>query len=111
MSRSEFAKKTKLAAFERSNGCCEHCFNKIITSAEYDHVLPDYLGGDNSLDNCECLCKKCHAIKTKSDRNGIDRARRGLEKLAGARNRKSRPMPGTKASGIKKKLNGSVERR
>jgi len=86
MARTEFSKKTKLAAFERANGHCERCGNKILTHAEYDHRLPDYLGGDNDLANCVCLCPKCHGRKTKEqDRPAIDKTRRTLEKRAGLR--------------------------
>jgi len=111
MSRAEFSKSTKLAAFERAGGHCEKCLQRITTGAEYDHIKEDYISKDNSLSNCMCLCKKCHAIKTKASRPAIDKTRAIYEKRAGARKSKGRPMAGTKASGFKKKLDGSVERR
>jgi 5-methylcytosine-specific restriction protein A len=83
--RNNFSKKTKLAAFERAKGHCENCGNKILTSAEYDHRIEDYLTHDNSLENCVCLCKKCHDIKTKRSRPAIDKTRRIIEKRAGVR--------------------------
>lgn len=47
--RAEFTKKTKMAAFEREKGHCQRCGCKIITHAEYDHALEDYISKDNSL--------------------------------------------------------------
>lgn len=106
MARSEFSKKTKLAAFERAKGHCENCGAKILTAAEYDHRIPDYLGGSNELENCVCLCPKCHRRKTtEQDRPAIDKSRRITEKRAGVR----------KGRGFnkrwRKKMDGTVERR
>ena len=66
MSRSEFSGKTKKAASERANGHCENCGLPFSASnpVEYDHELPDGLGGDNSLENCVALCRGCHRGKT-----------------------------------------------
>lgn len=89
--RAEFSKKTKLARFEYANGHCEECGLKILGSAEYDHDKEDFIGGDNSFDNCRCLCKKCHGRKTKKNRPQIDKTRRIYEKRAGVRT--SRPFP------------------
>lgn len=91
--RAEFDKKTKLAAFERAKGHCEKCGCKIITSAEYDHVIEDTLTHDNSLANCMVLCVKCHAAKTKRNRPAIDKTRRIFEKRAGVRAKRGRGFP------------------
>lgn len=97
MTRSEFSKKTKLERFEHAQGHCETCGCKIVGSAEYDHQIPDNLGGENSFENCRCLCKKCHGLKTQTeDRPRIDKARRVIEKRAGVRQSRSfrKPPPG-----------------
>lgn len=85
MTRREFSKSVKLARFEHAQGHCEICGNKIITRAEYDHAQEDYIGGDNSFENCRCLCVKCHAVKTAKSRPAIDKTRRVFEKRAGVR--------------------------
>ena len=66
MARKEFSRKVRLAAFTRANGCCEKCTRKLIGGElpEYDHILPDALGGKPTLENCQVLCAGCHAIKT-----------------------------------------------
>lgn len=88
--RAEFTKATKLLAFERSNGHCECCGGKILTSAEYDHIIEDTLTHDNSLENCRVLCSKCHGAKTQKNRPAIDKTRRIYEKRAGVRKKKGR---------------------
>ena len=56
------------------------------------------------------ITKKCHRIITDERRREIDKTRRISEKNAGVRKRKGRPMPGTRASGIRKRFDGTVER-
>jgi 5-methylcytosine-specific restriction enzyme A len=118
MPRSEFSKATKLEAFKLADGCCENCGLKIVGSIApviYDHIVPDALGGDNSLDNCQCLCTPCDKLKTFTPIDGdiprIAKAQRGLERRANVRQKRGRPLPGTKRSGLKKKMDGTVERR
>lgn len=83
--RAEFSKATKLAAWERCNGHCESCGKKILTRAEYDHIIEDTLTHDNSLANCACLCQRCHAKKTAASRPAIDKTRRIIETRQGLR--------------------------
>jgi len=105
--RAEFSKATKLAAFERANGHCETCRQKIITRAEYDHRIPCGLGGDNSLENCVCVCVKCHRVKTSTkDVPAISKAVRLKEKQAGARTKR-----GGFSKTWRKKMSGEVVRR
>ena len=109
--RREFSKSVKLAAFQRANGHCESCGQKIVTVAQYDHAVPDALDGEPTLDNCQVLCGACHRRKTSDlDVPAIAKAVRTNEKLMGLR-RRGPAMPGTKRSGWKKKLDGSTERR
>ena len=83
----------------------------LIGIPEYHHKKEAYLGGDNSLENCLVITKKCHRIITDERRREIDKTRRISEKNAGVRKRKGRPMPGTRASGWRKKMDGTAERR
>lgn len=119
MTRKNFTKNTKLAAWSRAGGHCEVCGAKITAAngpTQYDHIVPDALGGDNSLENCQVLCKRpCHDLKTHKPIDGdvprIAKAQRGYEKRANVREKRGRPLPGTKASGFRKKMDGTVERR
>lgn len=87
MARSEFSKGTKRDAFARALGRCEECTQSLAgRRAEYDHIIPDYIGGTNDLDNCRVLCPKCHRSKTvNEDRPKIDKTRRLTDKAAGLR--------------------------
>ena len=112
--RLEFAKKTKVQAFDRCAGSCESCGVKLsaATGVEYDHIIRCELRPDNGLDNCSVLCRNCHADKT----NGFDipQAAKGKRIRAKHRNAveaRGRPIPGSKRSGWRKRMDGTVERR
>lgn len=112
MKRREFPAKVRAAAFERADGRCESCGAKLMTSAfHYDHRIPDAMGGEPVLENCEVLCKTCHFSKTAgTDAPRIAKTRRQHRKHIGAK-RSSRPLPGSRASGWRHRLDGTWERR
>jgi len=76
MSRREFSSKVKRLAYERAGGRCEN----LLDNGErcpctlgrgkfhYDHDLPDWMGGEPTLENCVVLCIPCHREKT----SGVD---------------------------------------
>lgn len=65
--RREFPTKVRLEALARCMGHCEQCGWKLMDSADYhyDHVAPDGIGGEPTLDNCQVLCRGCHREKTR----------------------------------------------
>lgn len=77
--RNEFTDKVKRQAYKRAEGKCQKCgilFDSKI-KPEYDHIIMDALSGDNSLANCQVLCKKCHSEKThKKDIPAIAKTKR-----------------------------------
>lgn len=87
--RREFPKQVKRDAFMRADGFCEHkgCGCKLFRgNIFYDHVIPDGLGGEPTLDNCQVLCKSCHNIKTrKTDVPRIAKAKRIHDRDIGIR--------------------------
>ena len=110
MTRKEFTRRTKLQAWDRTEGHCEECTVKIRpgNGPEYDHRIPCELGGDNSPENCQVLCKNCHGTKTtKKDAPAIAKSRSVRAAYVGANNPRN-PLPGGRNSGIKKKLTGEV---
>ena len=111
--RREFSGKVRVAAFARCKGHCEFCQIKIVlgNGPEYDHSTPDAVDGPPTLENCVVLCVRCHREKTSNiDRPEIDKTKRILEKSIKAE-RKGKPMPGSRKSIWKKKLNGETVRR
>lgn len=70
--RAEFTKRTKLDAFVRCGGRCEHIEDGIRCAVvfragnepHYDHVVAASNGGGNDLANCAVLCRTHHREKT-----------------------------------------------
>jgi hypothetical protein len=116
MSRREFPQSVRKTAFVR---CCKdgipHCEGCGIMiragNLIYEHVQPDGLQGEPTLENCKVHCRNCADTKTFTDDNPrMAKADRVLKATYGLKAKK-RPMPGSKASGFRKKMNGAVERR
>ena len=70
MSRREFPAKVRRLAAKRSGGRCERYLWRadrglcIRPPVHFDHIMPDGLGGEATIENCAHLCKQCHADKT-----------------------------------------------
>lgn len=110
--RAEFSKRTKLIAWNRSQGRCEQCTAKLFTgNIEYHHVREATFNGLASLDNCMVLCRACHRTITKSRAPLIAKSNRQRAAYIGLRKNNYPPIPGTKRSGWKKRMDGTVERR
>lgn len=99
--RTEFSKKTKRAALERSEMKCEaigkfygleegqRCNAPLSFGVQFDHVVADAIGGDNSLENCAAVCLKCHGFKTaKHDTPAAAKGVRIRDKNAGIKAKK-----------------------
>lgn len=100
---------------------------------DVDHIVPRAVGGPDHHANYQPLVRATeHKKKTKRDRKEIAKTDRIVEEQQEFRKRllaktgladdvcvsqtgrskiPSRPLPGTKASGLKKKMSGKVERR
>ena len=65
MTRTEFSADIRRAAWTRCKGRCEKCTAKLFVGKfQYDHIRPDGLGGEATLENCQVLCTNCHREKT-----------------------------------------------
>jgi hypothetical protein len=96
---------------------------QIVAQFELDHwPVPVAFGGSNHPTNLHWKTKMQHREKTaKIDIPAIAKSKRlskshadhksVMDGVTVEKKKRSLPMPGTKASGLKKKLNGSVERR
>lgn len=110
MARTEFSAKVRKAAWERSKGRCEAegCGIKLMVGHyQYDHIVPDGLGGEPTLENCAVLCSAHHSVKTHTvDRPMMQKADNIRAKHLGFKKRGS--MAGGRNSAWKKKMNGQV---
>ena len=113
MARIEFTKKTKLEAWSRSGGNCEGCTARLYPGRfDYDHVIPTELGGPATLENCAVLCSACHRKKTgQIDIPTIAKSNRVRASHLKLKQPKGRPIPGSKRSGYKRKMDGTVVKR
>lgn len=103
--------RVQLRVYLRFGGICQICFAKEkILGPEFDHRIALINGGSNSESNLVPVHPRCHAAKTK-----VDVAEKAATYKTQAHHlgiRKSRnPMPGSKASPYKRKMNGTVIRR
>lgn len=106
--------RVKYRVFERSEGKCAICGNLIVgrlCPAQCDHIKPLIAGGENRENNLQTLCTPCHKAKTSDDVAEKSEVYRVKSKHFGIKRRKGRPMFGTKASGFRKRFDGTVERR
>lgn len=93
---------------------CVICTGKIDPVREkwiLEHLLALAAGGSDDDENLGPAHYKCAIEKTKDDVKTIAKINRVRSKHLGTKVKSGRPMPGTIRSGIKKKMNGSVERR
>lgn len=114
MKRKPLTRLQRVKLFDEHKGEC--CLCNLPIRAErgerfiVEHIKPLWLGGADDLSNMAPAHERCAIAKTtreapikaKSDRV---RARHlGIKKSG-------RPMPGSRASGFKKRMDGRVERR
>lgn len=94
MSRSEFKAPVRQKAWNRCAGRCEGCTAKLFPGRfHFDHVMPDGLGGEPTLENCAVLCVNCHHYKTTEvDRPIMQKADNVKKKHLGLKPTK-RPFP------------------
>ena len=80
---------------------------------EYDHINPVEQSQDAELGNCLAVCPACHHFKTnKRDKPKLAKGRHQALTVTKAKPpRRHQPMAGSKASGFRKRMDGTVERR
>lgn len=110
--RSKLSKKQRLSVFVKHEGRCYLCEGIIRPGDtwEIEHILPVGLGGDNSEENLRPAHTKCHKPKTADDVRSMRKADRIRAKHFGAKI-KTGSIPGSKKSGWKRKMDGTVVRR
>lgn len=105
--------RVMLRVYTRAKGLCEKCSRNLRHGKwACDHVIALANGGRHAESNLQALCvSPCHSDKTKSDVAEKSKVYAIRSKHLGVKAKQSRPMPGSIRSGLRKKMNGQVERR
>lgn len=111
--RRRFSATAYDARLEEFGKKCASCSMRTGGPAglEWDHVIPLELGGDDELSNLQPLCRGCHRAKTRRDAGHIAKSRRMRQRSAGIPRTVRRPIPGSRKSPWRKRLDGTVVRR
>lgn len=111
MTRAEFSKATKLAAWQACGGRCQSCTAKLFTgNIEYHHDQECTFGGTAALQNCVVLCRTCHSIITRKQASVIAKSNRVRARHLGLRSRR-RSFATNRDGPFKQRMDGTVERR
>lgn len=125
--RKALTRKEYVSLFMEQDGRCGNCGQRLEVKGgsevelepddpgfkvRDEHVKPLWKGGDNDLSNRQLWCLPCTKPKDASEATERAKCNEVRDKHIGApMPRKSRPMAGTKASGWRRKMNGTIERR
>jgi 5-methylcytosine-specific restriction enzyme A len=104
--------RVRLRVFDRCGGICHLSGRKIAAGEPWDcdHIIALINGGAHRESNLAPVLVAPHRVKTKEDVALKSKNAKVRKKHLGIK-RKGRPMPGSKASGIKMKIGGGWERR
>ena len=113
--RRALSTRERVRLFHLHGGICHICETKIDGSREgweIEHVISLAMGGEDKDGNMKPAHWKCHKKKTAEvDAPRLAQAKRREAKHIGAKAPSKRPLPGSKASRWKKRMDGTVERR
>jgi len=100
--------RRKLSIWEREKGLCMLCGCRLQTGHFiYEHVRALELGGADEDDNIRLTCLPCAGNKTRDDHSRAAKAKRVKSKHLGLKKSKN-PLPGSRGSKWRKKIDGSV---
>ena len=92
MSRKEFPLKVRVTVIKRATrDCviyCEGCGLPIKGLFQIDHIIPDSLGGQQTLDNAQLLGRCCYSVKNPNDTRKAAKTKRVEAKYLGAKRSK-----------------------
>ncbi len=117
--RREFSQSVRKLAFKRccakdGKPRCEGC-RTILRAGNiiYEHVTPDGLGGEPTLENCKVHCRNCADVKTFTEDNPrMAKADRVLKKNFGLERSKKRIQSrGFQRSAPQRTATRAIERR
>lgn len=113
MTRRRISASERAQIFADALGICHICGLKIDGGHErwdVEHVIPLAMGGDEAKGskNLQPAHVKCHKAKSAVDVQHIGKAKRMQQRRAGIPKKSRNPIPGSKGSGMRKKMDGTV---
>lgn len=104
--------RVRLRVFLKAEGKCQTCSRQIRGGDKWalDHKIALINNGEHRETNLQMLCEWCHSKKTKSDTAEKSKTYAKRKSNYGIKKSKN-PLPGSKASGWKRKMDGSWVRR
>lgn len=111
--RRPISTRERARLFVLHGGTCHLCAGRIQAGDAWDvsHEIPLALGGADDDENRKLAHRKCHRAWTaEKDQPAIAKAKR-REAIHLGFKRSGKPMPGSRASGLKKHMDGTVSRR
>lgn len=122
--RKRLSDKKRLELLIANGGKCCICGLQIVGFRERwddyeledipfvdEHIKPLWRDGTNEFNNRGPAHEKCATAKTSTEATQRAKVRDTAERHFGAKRPKGRPMPGSRRSGLKRKMDGSVEPR
>lgn len=114
--RKRLTDQQRAKLFLDHDGRCYICTRRIRPGEQWEdeHVQSLENGGSNDIENRRPVCKNCHAPKTAEDRKLAAKTRAvAVAHIIPPSQRQKRgpPIPGSKRSKFKRKMDGTIERR
>lgn len=105
--------RVRIRIFEAFGGMCHRSGLRISAGDAWDldHLIALANGGEHRESNLAPVLREHHKEKTREDRKVQSRIYRVKKRHLGLAKSRGRPMPGSKASGWKRKFDGTWERR
>ena len=114
MKRVRITAKGRADIFLSRGGTCHLCNMKVTPGEEWDvsHDIPLETGGKDDATNWFVAHRKCHRVHTSNvDMPLIAKVKRVHQNHIGAKLKSRNPLPGSKGSKWKKRMDGTVVRR
>ncbi|MCW5676258.1 MAG: HNH endonuclease [Xanthobacteraceae bacterium] len=110
--RKPLTRNQRAKAHDEHGGTCCVCLQPIAPGERFidEHIIPLELGGSNDKSNRGIAHIACAKIKTKRDVALIAKAKRVRAKHLGIKKKNSRPIPGSRGSGVRKPMNAPAYR-
>lgn len=115
--RKPLTRKEYAELYLRQDGRCPQCGQKLEVKGgneveiRDEHLNPLWRGGSNELSNRELWCKPCTRPKDAEEATQRAKVKHSRDKHIGAMPKSKNPIPGSRSTRWKKKLDGSVVER